>query len=83
MFNEEAQTGSQLFVRREPYIAAYYVSTDIVIRDFRTEQKDIQPGDYVLANTRSNEDLRFLRDQPPFLKISRNGADFCVIKKVP
>ena len=83
MFNEEAQTGSQLFVRREPYIAAYYASTDIVIRDFRTEQKDIQPGDYVLANTRSNEDLRFLRDQPPFLKISRNGADFCVIKKVP
>ncbi|MDO8753589.1 MAG: hypothetical protein Q7J80_06815, partial [Anaerolineales bacterium] len=76
-------TGSQLFVRREPYIASYYANEDIVIRDFRTEQKDIQPGDYVLANTRSNEDLRFLRDQPTFLKISRNGADFCVIKKVP
>ena len=82
-FNQEAPTGSQLFVRREPYIADYYASEDIVIRDFRTEQKDIQPGDYVLANSRSNEDLRFLRDQPLFLEISRNGADFCVIKKVP
>lgn len=82
-FNEEAQAGSQLFVRREPYIAAYYASADIIIRNFRTEQKDIQPGDYVLANTRSNEDLRFLRDQPPFLEISRNGAAFCMIKQVP
>lgn len=82
-FNQEAGTGSQLFVRREPYIAAYYANEDIVIRDFRTEQKDIQPGDYVLANTRSNEDLRFLRDQPPFLEISRNGAAFCMIKQVP
>lgn len=82
-FNKEAGAGSQLFVRREPYIAAYYASPGIIIRDFRTEQKNIQPGDYVLANTRSNEDLRFLRNQPPFLEISRNGAVFCVIKQAP
>lgn len=82
-FNNEAQAGSQLFVRREPYIAAYYADTDITIRDLRTKQKDVQSGDYVLANTRSNEDLRFLRDQPSYLKISRNGADFCVIKQAP
>ena len=43
MFNEEAQTGSQLFVRREPYIALLR-EQDIVIRDFRTEQKDISPA---------------------------------------
>lgn len=82
-FNKIAPTNSQIFVRREPYIAAYYASPDITIRDFRTEQKDIQPADYMLANTRSNEDLRFLRDQPAFLEISRNGAVFCTIKQVP
>lgn len=82
-FNQEVPSGSQLFVRREPYIADYYASADITIRNFRTELKDIQPGDYVLANSRSNEDLRFLRDQPPFLEISRNGAVFCVIKQAP
>lgn len=82
-FNNEAQAGSQLFVRREPYIAAYYANADITIRDLRTEQKDVQSGDYVLSNTRSNEDLRFLRDQPTFMEISRNGADFCVIKQAP
>ncbi|MBE0669497.1 MAG: hypothetical protein IH588_02815 [Anaerolineales bacterium] len=81
--NEEAPAGTQLFVRREPYIAAYYASSNITIRDHRTEAKDIRSGDYILISTRSNEDTRILRDQPPLLKVSRNGATFCVVKKVP
>jgi hypothetical protein len=81
--NEEAPAGTQLFVRREPYIAAYYAGSNITIRDHRTEAKDIQSGDYILISTRSNEDTQILRDQPPFLKVSRNGATFCVIKQVP
>ncbi|MBL8103100.1 MAG: hypothetical protein JNM02_11250 [Anaerolineales bacterium] len=81
--NEEAPAGTQLFVRREPYIAAYYASPNITIRDHRTEAKDIQSGDYILISTRSNEDTQILRDQPPFLKVSRNGATFCVVKKAP
>ncbi|HRQ22650.1 MAG TPA: hypothetical protein PLF42_04390 [Anaerolineales bacterium] len=82
-FNEKVPAGTQLFVRREPYIAAYFASPDITIRDFRTEQNDMQPGDYYLANSRSNEDLRFLRDEPNFIEISRMGATFCVIKQMP
>ncbi|MBI3153010.1 MAG: hypothetical protein HYZ21_12805 [Chloroflexi bacterium] len=81
--NEEAPAGTQLFVRREPYIAAYYASPNITIRDFRTEEKDMQPGDFYLVNTRSNEDLKFLRDQPAIIKVSRQGANFCLIKQVP
>jgi hypothetical protein len=82
-FNEQAPAGSQLYVRREPYIAAYYASENIVIRDFRTEQNEMQSGDFYLANSRSNEDLRFLRDEPNFIEISRMGATFCVIKQMP
>jgi len=82
-FDKIAPPGAQLFVRREPYIAAYYANKDISIRDFRTDLKDIQPGDFVLANSRSNEDLKYLRDQPAFIKVSRLGADFCTIKQVP
>ena len=78
-----AEPGTQLFVRREPYIAAYYADSDITIRDFRTEQKDMKPGDYYLANSRSNEDLKFLRDEPAILEVSRMGATFCVVKQVP
>ncbi len=81
--NQIAEPGTQLFVRREPYIAAYYADSNITIRDFRTEQKDMQSGDYYLANSRSNEDLRFLRDETAVIEVSRMGATFCVIKQVP
>jgi hypothetical protein len=78
-----AEPGAQLFVRREPYIAGYYADSNITVRDFRTEQKDMKTGDFYLVNTRSNEDLKFLRDEPVVLEISRMGATFCVIKQVP
>jgi len=81
--NQVAGEGTQLFVRREPYIAAYYANTNINIRDFRTEQKDMKSGDYYLVNTRSNEDLKFLRDEPAVVEVSRSGATFCLIKQVP
>lgn len=81
--NKVAPAGSQLFVRREPYMAAYYANPNITIRDFRTEEKDMQTGDYYLVNTRSNEDLKFLRDQPAFIRVSRQGVNFCLIKQVP
>lgn len=81
--NQIAEPGAQLFVRREPYIAAYYADATIHIRDFRTEQNDMRSGDYYLVNTRSNEDLRFMRDDPAVIEVSRIGATFCVIKQVP
>ncbi len=81
--NQLAEPGAQLFVRREPYIAAYYADSDIAIRDFRTEGKEIQSGDYYLVNTRSNEDLKFLRDASAVIEVSRLGAVFCVVKQVP
>ncbi|MBL8100852.1 MAG: hypothetical protein JNK81_16840 [Anaerolineales bacterium] len=77
--NEEVN----LFVRREPYIAEYYASENIIIRDFRTEQNQMGSGDYYLVNTRSNEDLRFMRDVPALITVERQGAQFCLIKQVP
>lgn len=82
-FDNEAPAGAQLFVMREPYIAAYYASPNITIRDHRTEAKDVQAGDYILVNSRSNEDRKILKGQSPFIEISRNEALFCAIKQVP
>ena len=76
-------TGTQLYVRREAYIAAYYAEANITIRDFRTEQKDMKSGDYYLVNTRANEDRKFLRNDPAVVEISRQGNTFCLIKRVP
>lgn len=81
--NEIANEEVNLFVRREPYIADYYANENITIRDFRTEQSQMQPGDYYLVNTRSNEDLRFMRDVPALIAVERQGAQFCLIKQVP
>ncbi|MBI3169212.1 MAG: hypothetical protein HYZ22_12085 [Chloroflexi bacterium] len=81
--NQLTDEGAQLFVRREPYIAAYYADSNITVRDFRAEQKDMQPGDYYLVNTRSNEDLKFLRDEPAVIEVSRQGATYCIIKQIP
>lgn len=81
--NEVTNQEINLFVRREPYIAAYYANENINIRDFRTEQNQMQTGDYYLVNTRSNEDLRFMRDVPALITVERQGATFCIIKQVP
>lgn len=58
-----------VFVWREPYIAATYAGSNITIRDFRTEQQDMQSGDYYLVNTRSNEDLKLMRDEPAVIEV--------------
>lgn len=81
--NEITNKEIDLFVRREPYIAEYYANENINIRDFRTEQNQMQSGDYYLVNTRSNEDLRFMRDVPALITAERQGATFCLIKQVP
>jgi hypothetical protein len=73
----------QLFIKREPYIAAYYAKDNITIRDYRAEFGKIQSGDYVLVNTRANEDIKTFRDAPVVLQIRRGNAVFCEIKKIP
>ncbi len=79
-FNEQ---NAQLFVKREPYIAEYYANENITIRDYRAEFGNIQSGDFVLINTRTNEDIKTFKDAPTILSIQRGDAVFCVIKQVP
>jgi len=77
------ETNVQLFVKREPYIAGYYADHNITIRDYRTEFGKIQSGDFVLVNTRANEDIKTFKDAPVVLQIHRGDAVFCEIKKIP
>jgi len=77
------EPGAQLFIKREPYIAAYYANENITIRDYRTEFGNIQPGNFVLVNTRANEDLKTFKDAPAVLQIRRGNAVFCEIKQIP
>ncbi len=78
-FNEP---NAQLFIKREPYIAAYYAK-GINIRDYRAEFGKIKSGDFVLVNTRTNEDVKTFKDAPIVLTVSRGGATFCEVKQIP
>jgi hypothetical protein len=79
----DAPPGANLFVKREPYIAEYYAGEGMVIRNYRAEFGQIQSGDFVLVNTRANEDLKTFKDAPAVLQIERNHAIFCEIKQIP
>ena len=74
-FNEKAPQGSQLFVKREPYITAYYASPKITIRDYRSEFKDIESGDFILVNTRANDDKQTFQNASIFLEMWRGRRD--------
>jgi hypothetical protein len=72
-----------LYVHREAYIAQYYASDNINVHDLRGAGNEVSSGDYVLVNTRTNEDRRILKDVSPDIEIKRGNALFCVIKRVP
>ena len=82
-FNEDASQNAHIYVKREPYIAAYYARSDIFVFDYRTDFHDMQSGEYLLINTRTNEDEKILKDAPVVFEIGRQGAVFCVIKQIP
>jgi len=72
-----------LYVHREAYIADYYADETITIHELRGALDQVQPGDYVLVNTRTNEDRRIFKDAPPVIEVRRGEAIFCQIKQIP
>jgi hypothetical protein len=72
-----------LYVHREPYIASYYASGKINVRDPRDTTDQAQSGDYLLVNSRTNEDRRIMKDIPTVIQIKRDEAIFCSIGRVP
>ncbi|MBL0347945.1 hypothetical protein [Candidatus Villigracilis affinis] len=77
------EQNAKLFVKREPAMAAYYASENLSIHDYRAEFGEIQSGDFVLVNTRANEDIKTFKEAPVVLQIHRGNAIFCEIKKIP
>ena len=81
--NSLAPRPANLFVHREAYIAAGYAAGGITVRDERGNLSAIQSGDYILVNTRTNEDRKTFHNAPVVLEIGRGGATFCVVKQIP
>jgi hypothetical protein len=82
-FNATVQGPARLFVHREAAVAKPYAAADITVADERGATGSINSGDYVLVSTRTNEDRQTFHDAPWLLSVGREGATFCVIKRVP
>ena len=72
-----------LYVHREGYIAAYYANQTNNVHELRGALDKVKSGDYVLVNTRTNEDRRIFKDAETVLEIGRGAAVFCMIKRIP
>ncbi len=81
-FNQIESQPTNLYVHREPEVAAPYAASNIKILDERGALDQIQTGDYILINTRANEDTKDFHGDPIVLSVGRAGATFCVIKEV-
>ena len=75
----------KLFVKREAYIAATYANENINVQDLRGAANKVTSGDYVLVNTRTNEDEDHtsFKNAPTVIEIKRGDATFCIIRKIP
>jgi hypothetical protein len=74
---------ANVFVLREAYIAEYYSGRKTLIHDLRGAMDEVQSGDYVLVNTRTNDDRSIYRDAPPVVQVVRGSAIFCEVKQIP
>jgi len=72
-----------LYVHREAYIAAYYANQNNHVHELRGAVNEVKSGDYVLVNTRTNEDRKVFKDADTVLQIGRGDAVFCLIKRIP
>ena len=80
---QQLSAPADLYVHREAYIAAYYRRQHLTIYELRGSVQKVQPGAYVLVNTRTNEDRRVFKDAPLVLQVGRGDAIFCEVKQIP
>jgi len=72
-----------LFVHRQPAIARAYAGAQLRIEPFDPDADQTTPGSLLLLTTRSNSDQAIHPADPIILAVGRQGATFCVVKRVP
>ena len=81
--NQKTSTPINLFIKREAYIAAPYANKNIHVLDLRDATSQVKSGDYILVNTRTNEDRSTFKDAPVVIEIKRGNATFCIVRQIP
>jgi hypothetical protein len=81
--NDKTSEPLNLFVKREAYIAATYANKNINVFDLRDTTAPVKTGDYVLINTRTNEDISVFKHTNTVIEIKRGNATFCTVRQIP
>jgi hypothetical protein len=81
-FQTKVTEPSTVYVHREAYIAAAYAGENVRVLEERGALNQIKPGDYILVNSRANEDLKTFKGAPIVQETGRGSAVFCVIKRI-
>lgn len=81
--NQTVDRPAELYVHREAYIAAYYANKSINVHELRGALDEVKSGDYILVNTRTNEDRRVFNDAPIVMQIARGDTLFCMMRQMP
>jgi len=81
--NQRADAPARLFIKREAYLAEPFANENVQVLQIQKKDNEIQSGDYVLANSRTNDNFSFYPGAPTVIEISRVGAIFCTIKQIP
>lgn len=81
--NEITDAPVRLFIKREAYLARPFANENIQIFQLQGALDEIRTGDYVLSNSRTNDDVTTYPRAPIVVEISRVGAKFCTIRQIP
>lgn len=73
----------KLYIKREAYLAAPFANANVQILELPRGGDELRSGDYVLANSRTNDNMAFSPNAPIVVEISRVGAKFCTIRQIP
>jgi hypothetical protein len=71
-----------LFVHRNPWIAREYAAGHIEVRNYDADNDATFPGSLLLLSSRTGVDYKYHPDAPMVYQVGKDGAVFCVIRRV-
>jgi hypothetical protein len=81
--NANTPPGVTLFVHRQPAIAQQYAAPGLLIERFDPDDDQTFSGSLLLLSSRTNVDQKVHLEAPILYSVGRDGAVFCVVKKIP
>ena len=81
--NQTAPAGSTLFVHRQPSIAQEYAGPGLTVLRYDPDDDQTFSGSLLLLTTRANVDLVNHPEAPELLAVGREGAVFCLVRRIP